>query len=398
MSDILNLNGGVHKDESITGIQYHTYNPYTPSFNYNDEIRISIQQQDLYVLPNESYLFIEGETKRKNANDTTELPNLARFFAAFIFEDIRYEINGFEIDRCKNVGITGCMKGYTSTPPNSHELYLSTWAELGKASESTFNCVLPLKMFLGFCEDHKKIIMNTKHELILVRKRNDVDCFDGNDNLKILVHKIQWKMPHVNVSDSTKLTLLKNIEHKRTIPIAFRSWELYEYPALPPTDKHVWSVKTSSHLNKPRFVIVGFQSNRSNNHKLSTSTFDHCNISDIKLHLNSESYPYENMNLNFEQNVHTIAYMNFSKFQESYYHRQRTGGTAFSFDDFKKFAAVFVIDCSRQNESVKSSMVDVRLEFTSRKNFPPNTTAYCLIIHENIVTYNPYTNVMNRTI
>lgn len=43
MSDILSINNSIRSDESITGFQYHTYGPYTTSFNYNDEIRITIQ-------------------------------------------------------------------------------------------------------------------------------------------------------------------------------------------------------------------------------------------------------------------------------------------------------------------------------------------------------------------
>lgn len=397
MSDILNLNNGVRSDDSIAGIQYHTYNPYTTSFGYSDEIRIAIQQQDLYTLPSESYIQLEGVMMRKVAGDVTALPAASYFFAAFIFDDIRYEINGFEIDRCKNVGISSCMKGYVSFSPNQNELTPTTWGS-ETVQEATFSCILPLKMFLGFAEDYKKIIMNAKHELILVRRRNDVDCFHGNDNMKIEVNKIQWKVPHVNVSDYTKLTLLKNIELKRSIPLAFRSWELYEYPALPQTDKHIWSVKTSSHLNRPRFVILGFQTNRNNNARANAAVFDHCDVSDVKLHLNSESYPYENMNLNFEANNYLQAYMNFAKFQDSYYHGRRTNGSAWDYVKYKTQPALFVIDCSRQNESIKTSLVDVRLEFAARKNFPANTTAYCLIIHDNIITYNPYTNVVTRNI
>lgn len=397
MSGILNLSNGVHADDSITGIQYHSYNSYTSSFGYSDEIRIVVQQQDLYTLPCDSYIFIEGEVKRKNVADVTALPVASHFFPGFMFEDIRYEINGFEIDRCKNVGITSCMKGYTSFSDNQHDLGPSGWGVQG-VIEAKFTFSIPLKMFMGFFEDYRKIIMNVKQELILIRKRNDVDCFTGNDNLKIVIDKIHWKVPHVNVSDHARLSLLKNIEQKRSIPLAFRSWELYEYPALPQTDKHIWSVKTSSHLNKPRYVIVGFQTGRTNTAAMDASVFDHRDVSDVKLHLNSESYPYENMNLNFDQNHYITAYLNFAKFQDSYYQGQQRNGTAWSYGQFKERPTLFVIDCSRQNESIKSSMVDVRLEISARKIFPPNTTAYCLIIHDNIITYNPYTNIVNRSI
>jgi len=42
-------------------------------------------------------------------------------------------------------------------------------------------------------------------------------------------------------------------------------------------------------------------------------------------------------------------------------------------------------DCSRQNESIKSVIVDIRIEFDYKENVPANTTVYCLIIYDRVV-------------
>ncbi|KYN10235.1 hypothetical protein ALC57_17633, partial [Trachymyrmex cornetzi] len=55
-----------------------------------------------------------------------------------------------------------------------------------------------------------------------------------------------------------------------------------------------------------------------------------------------------------------------------------------------------VIDCSRQNESVKSATVDVRIEFDCKENVPANTTPYCLIIHDRVIEYCPLSNVVRK--
>jgi len=63
MTDILNI-----KDEpTIVKIETHTYSPFAnTTFGYSDEIRIPIQQQDLYTLPYESFLYVEEKlTKNK---------------------------------------------------------------------------------------------------------------------------------------------------------------------------------------------------------------------------------------------------------------------------------------------------------------------------------------------
>lgn len=398
MSDILKLNGYVHSDESITNVQYHAYSPYTTAFNNGDEIRIAIQQQDLFTLPCESYIHLEAETVRKVSDNIDPLPTTVNFFATHIFDDIRYEINGFEIDRCKNPGVTATLKGLISLSAQDQAAYYL--ATLGQTYTGTgvFECFIPLKMLFGFAEDYRKIIMNAKHELILTRSRNDVNCFVGaHDNVKFNITKIQWKMQHVQVSDQSKLTLLKHID--RNISTAFRSWEIYEYPALPTSNKHLWSIKTSTHLNRPRYLIVGFQTNRKNRIAGDCSTFDHINLTDIKVHLNSESYPYENMNLAFGSNKYVQAYQNFFMFQKTYYHgNSNSRATNITYADFKDKFPLFVIDCSRQNDVIKSSMVDIRLEMTASAAFPANTTAYCLIINDNIVNYNPYTNMVTRTV
>ena len=48
-----------------------------------------------------------------------------------------------------------------------------------------------------------------------------------------------------------------------------------------------------------------------------------------------------------------------------------------------------MIDCSKQNESLKSAPVVIRLEFEAKDNFPTGTSAYCLILHDRIVQYSP---------
>ena len=40
--------------------------------------------------------------------------------------------------------------------------------------------------------------------------------------------------------------------------------ELFEYPVPPHRTKHIWTVKTANQLEKPRFVILAFQSIRKN--------------------------------------------------------------------------------------------------------------------------------------
>jgi len=90
-------------DDHVVTIETHTYNPYANmTFGHSDEIRILIQQQDLYTLPSDSFLYIKGkisiskETKNKVANELAA--TLANNYVTFMFDEIRYELNGMKID------------------------------------------------------------------------------------------------------------------------------------------------------------------------------------------------------------------------------------------------------------------------------------------------------------
>lgn len=380
-SEVLNLRSSIGYDDRIISIQDHAYSPYTTSFNYNDEIRLVIQNQDLYVLPHKSYIYIEGQIKVKSGLSGVDAvtPKFSNNAAAFLFNEIRYELNGFPIDICKNVGVTSTLKGYVSfTPKDLDRLEISSWKKESNkdASAGYVNFCIPLKHIFGFAEDYRNIIMNAKHELILLRSSSDSNVFTGANNISSLtINKIQWRIPHI-------------------------TWEIYEYPVLPTTDKHIWSVKASSQLNTPRFIIVAFQTKKNNLITADKSRFDHCNLSNLKVYLNSESFPYENFNVNFERNQYALLYEMYARFQEAFYHDRATHSASpmLTFEEFKDIAPIVVIDCSHQNEALKKSIIDIRIEFQTRKSIPENTTAYSLIVHDNIVMYNPYTNIVNRAI
>jgi len=80
----------------------------------------------------------------------------------------------------------------------------------------------------------------------------------------------------------------------------------------------VCALKTSSALGKPRFVIVGFQTDRQNKKDQKASHFDHARLCDVKLYLNSQCYPYANLNLDIANNQFAPLYDMYSHLQSEY--------------------------------------------------------------------------------
>ena len=183
------------------------------------------------------------------------------------------------------------------------------------------------------------------------------------------------------------MRLLDDIAKNRSIFIPFRNWELHELPALRKTLRDFWTVKTMT--ERARYVIVFFMTDRKDNPTKDCTYFDNLDITDVKLHLNAEVYPYENMNLNFKNRLFTEAYRMYTEFQKAYLSKQFSE-PLLSFSDFAS-RCLFVIDCSKQNEALKSNAIDVKLEFQSSKNFPDNSRAFCIIVHDRVIEYQALT-------
>lgn len=396
---ILNIGDHVIVDNSTTSWQLHDHCPYAnATLNKSDEVRIPIETQDIYTLPSDSYLYIEGKLTDAD-NKVSNTLKFANNGIAFLFDEIRYELGGIIIDRVRNPGITCTLKGYASFT-NNERYENAGWNHSDTPNitdtKGNFNVCIPLKILLGFAEDFKKIIVNCKQELVLIRSSSDVNAVISTKDTEkplITLNRLLWKIPHIQVSDAQKLRLLNYIEKNRDLEVPFRSWELHEYPTLQQTQRHTWNVKVTNQMEKPRFIIFGFQTSRRNDITKNNSHFDHCHLTNVRLHLNSQVYPYNNLNLSFTNNQFALLYEMYAKFQESYYYKNASE-PCLDMKNFLNSAPIVIIDCSHQNETLKSGGVDVRLEFETEKNVPANTTAYCLLLHDRLIKYNVLTNIV----
>lgn len=162
-AEILQIKRPNRRQDDIVSHQYHTYAPYSTSFNNNDEIRITIQLQDLYVQPSESYLLIEFTAGRAAdavipANATT----YAKYFMTHLFSEMRYELNGFEINRSKSPAITSLLKTMIACKEEDSQLMsLFDLYEGHQVAAGAITMILPLRFVFGFCDDFKKIVLNS---------------------------------------------------------------------------------------------------------------------------------------------------------------------------------------------------------------------------------------------
>ena len=242
----------------------------------------------------------------------------------YLFKNIKYQLSEKTIEEVQYPGQATTMLGllkYTDDFSKSHGINqlwykdTATAADLGTNvgfkirkeyiinkpdSNGTFSFKIPLKHIFGFCEDYNKILYGMKQNLTFTRNNDNDAIFRVNAaaNGKIRLDSISWCMPHVMPADKDKMELYRIIEGKETLPVGYRKITCSN-ALVPQTTSFTWDLPGNQSTEVPSFIIVGFQTNKSNNQRQNASIFNNVGVNNIYVTLNSRKYPENDYNISF---------------------------------------------------------------------------------------------------
>ena len=437
MSSILRITDPILKDDSIDKYEEFVYEPVTGT-NLNSpgqDIRITIETQDIFTHPSESYLIIEGRLLKADgtAYDHANRVTLSNNGIMHLFKRIRYELSGQDIENITNVGQATTMLGLLKYPDDFskskglNQLWYkdtqnSTFMDpananfnagfkirhdyiFGKADGDvnpigSFSFRIPLKHIFGFCEDYDKIVYGLKHTLTLTRDNDNTaihkaiipNLAGDADTLpfgRVLLSKITWFMPHVMPADEDKMKLYKIIERKEKIPVGYRMIQC-DSASVPPGNisSFSWRLAVKSSPEIPRFIIIGFQHNGINNQTTNPSIFSGMNVSNIYVMLNSTRYPATDYNINFGAQQFSRVYGDVTNFRSKFFNMDELiSNPNINPSDYKDLYSLFLFDVSKQSEKLKYSTTDIQVKMFFRGVIPDGVQVYGVIISDRLINF-----------
>ena len=411
-SHILDITEGHEEDESIRSCQYHQYSPITGTqLNQPGEIRITIESQDEFFHPHTSYLLFNGKLAPAEGDYVTKkLVALINNAMMYLFSNIKYELSGHEIESVNFPGqattILGLLK-YSDDFERSQGLNMcwikdtSTTAAFTNEGFATrqnyiiekpdpkgsFSFVVPLAHIFGFCEDYDKIVYGMKHMLTLVRKGdNDAIFRDAAVAAgKITLSDVSWFMPRVFPSDKFKLSLYKTVESKALINVGFRMRQC-DTISLNESTNFTWRLSVRSAPERPRFILIGLQTTKGDDQTKNPALFDHCNVKNMCVVLNSDRYPVDDYNASFPMQRVARFYKDASDFVPKY-NGLFNAQCNINPQQYISMYPMFVFDVSKQSERLKTGIVDVTVKMEFTKNVTAGTQAYAVVICDRILKF-----------
>ena len=97
-------------------------------------------------------------------------------------------------------------------------------------------------------------------------------------------------MPHVLPPYAEKFPFYKSIESKVSLPIAYRTRQC-DTITVPEATLFAWRLGVKNVPEKPRWVVVKFQTEKAEDETKYPATFNHINSKNMYVTLNSTRYP-----------------------------------------------------------------------------------------------------------
>ena len=424
MADILQITEDIPVDDSIYEYEYKEYNPIVGTNLNRGSIVLTIESQDIYTHPAESFLVIDGQLLNINDNPygNNDSATLINNGIMYLFSDVRYHLASHEIEVLQNPGHATTMLGLLKYPDDfsKSQGLNQLWVKDGNTGDAQideaqpnyndgyyirhqyiigaplpngiFSIKIPLKHFLGFCGDYKKILYGMQQRLTLTRTGDNDSIFRANAIAvgKINIQRIRWFMPHVIPSDAYRLQLDKIIEKKEKIPVGYRMLQC-DNTQVPENQKtFTWRLGVKSSPDIPRFIIIGFQSGKNNNQEQNPAIFDHLYVRNIYVILNAKRYPDTDYDNDFRKKQFSRIYGDAALFRKKFFNMDElVSNCGINPTEFRSLYPLYVFDVSKQSEKLKTSVSDIHIKaffdnVPGANNPPANTMAYAVIISDRL--------------
>ena len=415
-SDILRITDPIITDESIVEYEHLEYDPIAgTNLNGTSDIMITIELQDVFSHPSESFLLIEGKLTKDD--DTpyadADVVILINNGMMYLFKRIRYELAEKEIETIQHPGQTTTMHGLLKYPDDFSKSvglnqlwFKDTVAAASKVDnlgfkvrqdyiiqkpthKGTFSFRIPLKHIFGFCEDYNKIIYGMKQTLTLTRDNDKNAIFRNNVAAvgKVTLNRISWYMPKVIPEDVEKAKIFKIIEKKEKLPAAYRMIQCAA-AQITQTPSFNWRLSAKTSPEVPRFIIVDFQSGKNNNQEQNPAISDYVNVKSIHCTLNSVRYPKVDYKISFTEIQFSRAYGDAALFRKKFFDmNELISNPNFTPAEYRDLYPLFVFDVSKQSERLKYSTTDIQINIDFDPNPDANTVGYAVLLSDRLAHF-----------
>ena len=153
--------------------------------------------------------------------------------------------------------------------------------------------MIKMSDLFGFVNDLEKIIYSLGFKLILKSNNNDRALFRVNAGADAVVNDgdidirdISWCVPSIDPSNDNRIIVQKGLSKRNNVDFNFERKTFYKN--VPNATNFLFDLGMESGIERPQYIIVGFENNNVNEQTHDASTFDIMNVTECYCKIGSE--------------------------------------------------------------------------------------------------------------
>ena len=146
--------------------------------------------------------------------------------------------------------------------------------------------IIKMSYLFGFVNDVEKIIYGLGFKLILKRNNNDRALYRVNagadavgDDGNIDIRDISWCVPSIDPGNDNRIIVQKGLSKKNKVDFSYYERKTF-YKIVPNATKFLFDLGMESGMERPQYIIVGFENKNVDEQTHDSSTFDIMNFTE----------------------------------------------------------------------------------------------------------------------
>ena len=184
--------------------------------------------------------------------------------------------------------------------------------------------MIKMSDLFGFVNDLENIIYGLGFKLLLKRNNNVRALNRVNANLgavandgNIEIRDISWCVHSIDPSNDNRIIVQKGLSKKKKVDFIYYERKTF-YKNVPNATNFLFDLGMESGMERPQYIIVGFENKNVNEQTHDASTFDVMNVTECYCKIGSEFYPEDRMNYNYGTNNYNEAFKEIVSFNKDY--------------------------------------------------------------------------------
>ena len=156
----------------------------------------------------------------------------------------------------------------------------------------------------------------------------------------------------------------KGLSKKNNVDFSYNEKKTV-YKNVPNATNFLYNLDMESGMERPQYIIIGFQNNNVNEQTHDTSTFHIMNVTECYCKIGSEFYPEDRMNTNYGTNNYYEAFKEIVSFNKDYNGLPHNIKPYINHRTFKSSYRIYVFDTRYQSDHIGPQPIQLNFKFSA---------------------------------